>query len=211
MKALRRDAFLLCMLAGTSTTEASEICVQLVGTELVKSEVRENLTGTPGKLMEHEEKEQPIKAGGASWCVSEDGISYFEPRPKNVAGGKTIRVKYPFGGGFVQSKMTIVGRPVDMLGIAQKADDVISVNWKYTMGSTLSKADIPINLSSRREISFDLVLTPEAWSLTPVEKVRGLPTWDGFKELRPYAPTYAAKFNNGPSSCLRLSASASPS
>jgi hypothetical protein len=138
---------------------AEETCIKLGGTRWVSSEQRENLTGEPGNLIEKKEYEEPIQASSdtSSWCVSDTGVTYLEPPPKG-SKDPIIRLTYPFSSGFVENNKVIAGKNVEIVGIARKDGDVISINWKYTLGPKISKADLPKNTSSRVELSFSFEL-----------------------------------------------------
>jgi hypothetical protein len=151
-----------CLIASISlfaTTARADQCMRFTGTETMIFETRKNQGGQPGELVNQKELTRSLSEGNRSrWCLDNDSVTYIEE------GKPLIKIRYPFSGGFVDKTITSSSLPVVITGIATKADNVVTVNWLYTIGKKLSQAQAT-DTSTRVEMSFSFELSGSACKL----------------------------------------------
>jgi len=129
-------------------------CIHFTGTETMISETRKNKGGQPGELMSQSQSTRSLSEGNHSrWCLDDESITYVE-----AGNGPLIKVRYPFSGGFVDKTIKSSGLPVVITGIAKKTDNVVTVNWLYTIGDKLSRGQAT-NMATRVELSFSFEIS----------------------------------------------------
>lgn len=159
--------------ASIASSAKADSCLHFGGSILAELEVRQNVDGRPGELSQ-KPKKLKLPIDDSSWCLSTTEARYRE----EAAGSKPAHeYHYPFDAGFVTNSevipATINGRsgkqPLEVAGIARRADGIYTVNWQYTLGGhvtegrvadpDLSTAELLSSNSLRIELSFEVELT----------------------------------------------------
>ena len=139
---------------------ARDACISFDGTLQMAFEQRKSINGQPGELVGKPKViTQKVRDDNQQWCVNDVGITYIEKGKPPV-----IKINYPFDQGFVDTEIKSSGLPVAITGIAKKTDNVISVNWLYTIGTKLTQARLSAT-SMRVEVSFAFELTGDTCKL----------------------------------------------